>query len=179
MKATNSPLQIIDFALTRMDFHTITPADASSDHLDMAALFNEYEVDIDFGIEMKQFIAVRVIAKINYGSKKLPGYSICAEAGTFYRFGDDIALTDQQRAEIEGFSTIYIGLNVLRGLISGFTANAPFGRYILPSINLNELIAAKRKELQLGNEKLETKNIEKKRIKKNVTKPKQPAGKSK
>lgn len=45
---------------------------------------------------------------------------------------------------VEGYSSVYMALNSLRTLVSGFTANAPFGRYILPSIDLNDLIRKKR-----------------------------------
>lgn len=169
MKPSNSPLQILDFALTKMDFNTILPSSTGRRDLDIPELFNDYPVDVDFFIESKKILAVRVIAKVNYGPKKLPGYSFYAEAGTFFYFDETIKLTKEQRGEIEGFSSIYIGLNVLRGLISSFTANAPFGRYILPSINLNELIATKQKEMQVEDIKTKTKPVSKKTTK--LTKP--------
>jgi preprotein translocase subunit SecB len=43
------------------------------------------------------------------------------------------------------FSAVSIALNSLRGFISSLTANAPFGRYILPSIDVNDLFRQKAK----------------------------------
>ncbi len=142
MKANASPLSILDFAITKMDFNILPPPKGNEADIDMG----NYEIDIDFGIQIKDFIQVYISAKINT-EEQLPGYRLFAEAGCFFKFNDGVKLSDQQKAEIEGYSTVYIALNSLRGLISSFTANAPFGRYILPSIDLNDLIAKKRDSL--------------------------------
>jgi hypothetical protein len=141
MKASLSPLSILDFGMTVLDFKTIPPEKSGDD---TPAYFHDYEIDIDFGIQVGKHIHVYIIAKVNYGEQTLPGYSFCAQAGCFFEFNEKTQLTASQKADLEGFSTIYIALNSLRGLISSFTANAPFGRYILPSIDLNDLIAKKR-----------------------------------
>jgi hypothetical protein len=164
MKASLSPLSILDFGLTSMDFKTIAPVKSE---LDVNAYFHDYEIDIDFGIHIEKYINVYIVARVNYGEKKLPGYSFCAEAGCFFQFTETAGLSKAQKADLEGFSTIYIALNSLRGLISSFTANAPFGRYILPSIDLNDLIAKKRMNISDNN-----------KIKTNETKIKKPVKKS-
>lgn len=146
MKATISPLSIVDFAITSMDFRMQAPAKAETDVQEM---FGRYEIDIDFSIMKKDIIIVSISANINM-EKELPGYSIAAEAGCFFKFDEAVKLSESDRASLEGFSTIYIALNSLRGLISNFTANAPFGRYILPSVDLNALIGQKMK-LQADN----------------------------
>jgi preprotein translocase subunit SecB len=141
MKPTASPLAIIDFAITRMDFKISAP----DDDTEISELFSRYDIDIDFGVRKDETIQVWVRAKIN-ANEELKGYSIDAEAGCFFSFDDKSDLPAQHRETLEGFSAIYIGLNSLRGLISSFTANAPFGRYILPSLDLNELIEQKKKQ---------------------------------
>jgi preprotein translocase subunit SecB len=151
MKASPSPLSILDFAITKMEFSVIPP---KKQELDLNVVFGQYEVDIDFAIKKGDFIRVMITATINSGPNKLPGYSICAEAGCFFKFEGKDKLTPEQKSEIEGYSTIYIGLNALRGLVSGFTANAPFGRYILPSIDLNQLIRTK--AVQQAQEEMKT-----------------------
>jgi len=162
MKANLSPLSIVDFGITSMDLKTIHPEDPENDPTDY---FYDYEIDIDFGIQVGKFINVYIIAKVNYGEETLPGYSFCAQAGCFFQFNGKTELTASQKAELEGFSTIYIALNSLRGLISSFTANAPYGRYILPSIDLNDLIAKKRMSISKTDKiKPNEKNIFKKLI---------------
>jgi preprotein translocase subunit SecB len=154
MKPNPSPLAIVDFAITRMDFRISSP----DDDTDISELFSRYDIDIDFGVRKDETIQVWVRAKIN-ADEELKGYSIDAEAGCFFSFDDNSNLPAQNRETLEGFSAIYIGLNSLRGLISSFTANAPFGRYILPSLDLNELIEQKKKQQQ-------EKTVKKKLVKK-------------
>ena len=168
MLASSSPLTILDYAITKMDFSLVP---FSKQVEDVHEVFSSYEIDIDFDIYVnKAFIRVTMSAKINQGKIKKEGYSICAEAGCFFKFDEKTSkmLTDQQRHEIEGFSTVYMTLNALRGLVSNFTANAPFGRYLLPSIDLNKLIAEKRNQVAVqqtqtdNNKTTKTKPVKKK-----------------
>jgi hypothetical protein len=160
MKANLSPLSIVDFGITTMDFKMIPPENPEDDP---TGWFHDYEIDIDFGINLGKYINVYITARVNYGEQTLPGYSFCAQAGCFFQFNERTELTIAQKAELEGFSTIYIALNSLRGLVSSFTANAPFGRYILPSIDLNDLIAKKRMSISKTNKiKINEKTIVKK-----------------
>ena len=99
-------------------------------------------------------------AKVNWDESKLPGYSINAEATCIFDFNKEFEITAEAKNSIEGFSTIYIALNTLRGFISQITANAPWGRYILPSIDLNDLIEKKKIEIENNHPKKE--NVKKK-----------------
>ena len=160
MKPQASPLQILDFAITQLEFHLVPPEDVNEDP---TQYFRRYDLDIDFGISTDDFIKAYIKAEINLDDK-LPGYSILAEAACIFQFDQNTGLPEDVRKSMEGFSTIYIALNSLRGLISNFTANAPFGRYILPSIDLNDLIE-KKKEANI------------KKVSKKTTGPKRVAAK--
>jgi hypothetical protein len=144
MLASSSPLTIVDYAITKMDFGLV-PIPPNTE--DIFSHFNQYDVEIDFDIFINKVIRVSISAKINQGKVKKPGYSICAEAGCFFQFDEKMSktLSESQRSEIESFSTVYMALNTIRGLISSFTSNAPYGRYILPSIDLNKLISEKKR----------------------------------
>lgn len=159
MKPNPSPLAIVDFAITRMDFRIMSP----DDDADISELFSSYNIDIDFGVRKDELIQVWVRAKIN-ADEEMKGYSIDAEAGCFFSYDESKDLQAQNRATLEGFSTIYIGLNSLRGLISSFTANAPFGRYILPSIDLNDLIEQKKRQQEEAKDRKPV--VKKKQVKK-------------
>lgn len=139
MKPQSSPLQILDFALTALEFKMIPP---DSKQVDMIQYFRDYELDIDFTLSNDHFLNVYIKAEVNKDGK-FPGYSMIVEAACIFKF-DAGDLEESIQLQLEGFSTIYIALNSLRGLISNFTANAPFGRYILPSIDLNDLIEKKK-----------------------------------
>lgn len=140
MKPIASPLRILDFAITMMDFGLVF----ADRELSLSAEFERYEVDIDFDMIKEGDLRVFIRASVNQGPKKLAGYTLKAEAVCLFELDGKRKLKESEQSSIEGFSTIYIALNSLRGLISNFTANAPFGRYILPSIDLNDLIEKKR-----------------------------------
>lgn len=145
MKPKASPLTILDFAILNLEFNFIQPQ--MDPGFDVKKNFDEYEIDIDFGINRNEVIQVTITAEINRGKNKTPGYSIFAQAGCIFAFDEKSEISNEARNNIEGFSTIYIGLNTLRGFISQITANAPLGRYILPSIDLNDLILQKKNQV--------------------------------
>lgn len=151
MKPKLSPLQILDFAITELEFKLVLP----SEQVDLAQCFRDYELAIDFGLTKNDFLKVFIRAEINR-DEKLPGYSILAEATCIFRCDAD-QLEESVQQQLEGFSTIYIALNSLRGLISSFTSNGPFGRYILPSIDLNDLIEKKKAEARKKKRKAQAK----------------------
>ncbi len=161
MKPIASPLNIIDFAIMNLEFNFIQPEGKNGENFQKH--FDEYDLNIDFGIHGNDMIQVFIKAEINRGEKRLPGYSILAEAACIYQFDKAIKISQEAKANMEGFSTIYIALNVLRGFISQLTANAALGRYILPSVDLNDLIAKKKDQLSNENKKVITK---KKKVKK-------------
>lgn len=163
MKPIASPLQILDFAVTSFEFDLVG---ANEPDVDPTQFFYSYPLSIDFGIVRNDLIKVFIKAEVNRLEEKLPGYSLVAEVACFYRFDEGIELSKDIKESLEGFSTIYIALNSLRGIITNFTANAPFGRYILPSIDLNDLI--KNKQAAIREEKksaTKTKNVKTKKVK--------------
>lgn len=143
MKANLSPLNIIDIAVLNFEYSFIH----TEKEIDLKRNFDNYELDIDFSLSSNGFIQVFIKSEINRGSKKMPGYSILAEIVCVFEFNKEIKITPEEKNSIEGFSTIYIALNSLRGIISQFTGNAPLGKYILPSIDLNKLIGQKKELL--------------------------------
>lgn len=151
MKPKRSPLQILDFALTGLEFKMIPP---ENEEVDIVRCFSGYELDIDFRFSIDDFLKVYMNAAVNR-DEKLPGYSMMVEVACIFKFDDGGLEKDVQR-QMEGFPTLYITLNTLRGLISNFTANAPFGRYILPSIDLNDLIEKKKKVNNANNKKTQS-----------------------
>jgi len=147
MKPVPSVLKILDFAVTKMDFEFVT-SKAAGIKIKGFPDFDNYEIDLDFNVFKEDYLQVVMSVDINNIEKPLPGYRISARVATVFEFGDISALTADQKKSIEGFSTVYMALNNLRGIISGFTANAPFGRYTLPSIDLNDLIKRKQQTVK-------------------------------
>ena len=155
MKPIASPLNVIDLAVINFEFNFIQPVE--KEEFDIRKHFAEYSLDIDFGIHSNEIIQVFIKAEINRGVEKQPGYSIMAVAACIFEFNKNIEITKEAQNSIEGFSTIYIALNALRGFISQITSNAPMGRYILPSVDLNDLIAQKKSDFLKNNKSRLTK----------------------
>ncbi len=159
MKPVPSVLKILDFAVTKMDFEIIPPAGGKNKNA--LPSFDDYELNLDFSVFVEEVLQIVMHVDINNADateKTLPGYSLSATVTTLFKFRDTSSITPEQKKSIEDFSMVYMALNNLRGVISGFTANAPFGRYTLPSVDLNDLIKRKREESsQVAPEKIKAK----------------------
>ena len=152
MKPIPSPLKLIDFAVLRMDYDFFPP----DENTHPQQYFARYELDLDFDVVKNDILHIIMSVDINVNDSPLPGYKISAKVASLFKLEDSPNMTTEQRNSIEGFSTIYIALNNLRGIISSFTSSGPFGRYILPSIDLNDLIQKKRKSVKKeSNEEIE------------------------
>jgi preprotein translocase subunit SecB len=156
MKPISSPLKLLDFAIMRMEFEFIPNPEA----VNTEKVFETYELDLDFDVFKNDIMQIVMTVDINTGSTPKPGYKISAEVVSLFKMDTSAVLTEGEKENLEGFSTLYIALNNLRGVISSFTAHAPFGRYILPSIDLNDLIQKKKKTVQEEEEFEEVKKAE-------------------
>lgn len=170
MKPVHSVLKIIDFSVLQMHFELIAPDDLD-EMLNPATYFGRYELDLDFSGSENEYFQITMSVDINNVANPLPGYKISAKVATLFQFGDTSSISADEKNSMEGFSTVYMALNNLRGIISAFTANAPFGRYTLPSIDLNDLIQKKRQLIKgpsTGGKRLKKENLKphKKKIKK-------------
>ncbi len=140
MKPQLSPLELIDFAILSSTFKFIQPAA----DVDIRQLVNTYQIDIDFAINHQpEDTKVFIKASINRGESRLAGYSIFAEGVAIFNLAESKKLSDADKQSLLGYSSVSIAINSLRGFISSLTANAPFGRYILPSVDMNDLFKQK------------------------------------
>jgi hypothetical protein len=166
MKPVASILKIVDFSIMQLHFDFVMSKDAN-DRKNPITYFKDYEIDLDFSVHEDRYFQIIMAVEINNIEKPLPGYKLSAKVATLFQFGDTSSITPDQKKSIEGFSTVYIALNNLRGIISGFTANAPFGRYTLPSIDLNDLIMKKKFAIE---EVMEEKTVQIKKHTKKIKK---------
>lgn len=142
MKPKLSPLRLIDFAVINSSFHFTGLGD---NQVELSDLYNEYSIDIDFAFieDEDPFHKAYVKAEVNFEETKLPGYSIFAEGVAIFSVIDGDALSPEDKNSLLQYSAVSIALNSLRGFIATLTANAPFGRYVLPSIDVNDLFKQK------------------------------------
>lgn len=157
MKAQLSPLVLLDFAILNCNFKFITPASEEN----IQKLVASYELDIDFALPEQEDKITRSFIKVsvNQGKVILPGYSIFAEGVAFFKLLPEANLSKEDKDNLLQYSAVSIALNSLRGFISSLTANAPHGRYILPSIDVNALFKEKTKTAGTEKTVLENKKI--------------------
>lgn len=140
MKAHFSPLTLVDFVITNNIFKFIPPTEESN----MKEIAASYEIDIDFAI-LNDTENTRVFIKIgiNNSVDVKPGYSIFSEGVGVFQLSKDANLSEEDKQSLLQYSAVSIAVNSLRGFVSTLTANAPFGRYVLPSIDVNNLFHQK------------------------------------
>lgn len=140
MKPQLSPLVLNDFAIINCNFKFTAPPDKT----DIRKIVEEYALDIDSAI-VKDKDNTRIFIKtaINQGDNNLPGYSIFAEGVAIFELISTNSLSEEDKKSLLQYSAVSIAINSLRGFISSLTSNAPFGKYILPSIDVNNLFQQK------------------------------------
>lgn len=143
MLVKKSPLILKNFLLLRQTIEFIPPT--SKDTVNVQELTDSYPIDIDFVIQDMQKPLYQLFVKIevNVSNQKLPGYSIFSEGAGVFEFDESIVNTDKEKGNFLYFSGIPICINSLRSIISNVTSHGPFGKYTLPSIDVNELLKDK------------------------------------
>ena len=144
MKAKFSPLQLLDFKLLESHFEFLVPEESE---IDIKELFQSYSVDIDFGIrnnEEAQEIQLFTMIQVNSGEEgSLPGYKIMVEGGGTFRIQNPDELEDNLKNNLTQFSTLNMMINNLRNIIYQITNLGPMGGYLLPPIDIMQLLRDK------------------------------------
>lgn len=147
MKIKPSQLELRDFSVINFQTKFIPPEEKT----DVRALFNQYEVDVNFAIKKTEnnFYNVFVKAIINSDKTKdqLPGYEILTECvGIFEMIENDLSEKDIQSLVTN--SSLVMTLNFLRIHLADVTSHFPLGRYFLPSIDMKDLLEQKQKLIE-------------------------------
>lgn len=149
MKAKFSPLQLLDFKLLESHYEFIVPEEAGFNVKD---LFQSYSVDIDFGMgktDVEGEIQLFTKIEVNFGKKKsLPGYKLMVEGGGTFRIQDPENVDEGLRNNLSQFSTLNMMINNLRNIMYQITNLGPMGGYLLPPIDISQLLRDKAGELE-------------------------------
>lgn len=147
MKAKFSPLQLLDFKLLESHYEFIVPEE---DEVNVPDLFQSYPVDIDFGIgktEVEGEIQLFTKVEVNFTKKKpLPGYKLMVEGGGTFRIQDPENVEEGLRNNLSQFSTLNMMINNLRNIMYQITNLGPMGGYLLPPIDITQLLRDKARE---------------------------------
>ncbi|MFA6400283.1 MAG: hypothetical protein WCX31_01450 [Salinivirgaceae bacterium] len=147
MEAHKSPLILNNFLLLNLEYHFIQPQ-AEMD-INIPETTNQYFIDIDFAFQGMADELVQLFTKIgiNNNDNVLPGYQLFIEGVCAFSFDSKEELTEIDISNLLHLSGLNICINSLRNIIATITANGPFGKYTLPSINVNQLLADKQVQM--------------------------------
>ena len=133
-----SPLELRDFTIRDLEFHWQVPAPGSKGQERDFRVTYQVAVNstdpLDYRLEL-------VVADSQSPSEKVAGYSLKATIWGFFRFPDGL---DREKREyhirINGITMLYGTLRGALATIGGMLP--PNRRYVLPTINVFELIEA-------------------------------------
>lgn len=139
-----SPLQLLDFKLLEAHVEFVIPEESE---LDVKALFQSYEVDIDFGIgesDLEDEIQLFTMIQINNNAENpLSGYKIKVEGGGTFRIENPENLEEGLKNNLTQFTTLNMMINNLRNIVYQITKLGPMGGYLLPPIDITQLLRDK------------------------------------
>lgn len=142
MIVKESPLILNEFLLLNSSYEFIEPK--AENGIDINDVYKKYLVDIDYSIQGDENNAnIFVKVEVNNAEDKKCGYSLIFEGVGIFGFNEDSDLNKEEKGNLIFYSAISICISNLRAIIANITAYGPFGRYTLPSIDLNHLIASK------------------------------------
>jgi len=146
MIAQASPLVIHNFFVLQSKLRYV----ASPDEINRTAVMH-YPVDVDFTLKKVEG-GINLFTKVGYndGKEPLAGYSFFVEAVGVFSLQDEESLPEKTVHNLQYTSTLSLIINFLRGYLMDATSYLPLGPYILPAIDLNNLIKSKRGKTPSG-----------------------------
>src|SRR6056297_1941012 len=145
MKVAESNLELVEFVIINSNYKFIDPRK----EVNIGEIFSKYEIEMDFGKrdikteEDEHLFNVFVKVLINQSDQPQPGYQILAEGISVFRIKNPGQLDDKTLTNLKNISALSISINNLRNYITNMTAYGPFGKYIFPAVDVNQLIRQK------------------------------------
>lgn len=149
MKIPKSDLELIEFVIINSEYRFHEPKDDIE--INIRELFSDYELNIDFGTsepieDEDNIFNIFIKIDINNGKDPLPGYSIFCEGVGLFKIPNLKTLEDSVANNLLQISSLSISINSIRSYLMNITNYYPFGKFILPSIDMNQLISSKVQE---------------------------------
>lgn len=145
MKISKSKLGFVDFLVLHTEYAFVE----SKKRVEVKDVFNAYEVELDFGKKKEPLkngiirINIHIRIMINMEDNPQPGYKIAAAGVGLFELAADEEMDKKEAANLENISALSISINAMRNYIAQLTAHGPFGKFVLPAVNVNDLIKEK------------------------------------
>lgn len=146
MKFKNSDLEIENIYVIAFNLNSI-PVDAKNP----TAKLQKGNLDIDFEfLHEKKDAKFKIILSLSHNVKKpiIPGYSFSLVTEGIFNFNNFSSLSKVQIDRYLTESALPIIINFTRSFLMSSTSQFPFGKFILPSIDLTELLQDKKSEVK-------------------------------
>lgn len=144
MQVKKSPLILEEVFIIASNFISVPETEESTGAL------NDFEIDVDFDIYTndQDADARRVVVSIsgNDPDNPVPGYCFSIVAQGTFNYDKEEKIRKKDKDILLTHSAIPIVIGQIRSYISTLTALGPFGLYLLPSIDMNHLLATKNVE---------------------------------
>ena len=152
MKAKKSPLILNSFLLINHNYQFIQQEEVPFN----IEIMEQYPIEIDYVIQEANDGMYQLFTKIDINNidKPLPGYKLFIEGVCIFSFDKTNQISNSDKSALLHLSGISIGINSLRNVLSTITSNGPFGKYTLPSIDVNQLLEDKRQLENKQNKKV-------------------------
>jgi len=144
MEIKKSPLEIVNYGALNITFNSILCEEEAEINI------YQYPIEVDFGLTEIESDLKTLFIKVwsNFDKKPGPGYSFSVETATLFKIENAEELDGQTMNNLLTYSILGIAYSNLRGIINNISNTGPYGRYILPSVDLQDLVSKKQKEKQ-------------------------------
>lgn len=110
-------------------------------------ILNDFTIDIDFDIFTNETDteARRIVVSVqgNDQDNPVPGYCFSIVAQATYNYDKLVKVSKKDKDVLLTHSAIPMVIGQIRSYLSTLTAHGPFGIYLLPAIDMNDLIKQK------------------------------------
>lgn len=146
MRVEKSPLELKNFFILKTDWKFIP----SKKKLNIQEIYDKYVIDLEYFIKPAgpDLFNIFVTVSINQTDQQLPGCSIFIEGVGVFMLNKKEFLEENDCKHLINFSAVSIIINSIRTYILTLTTFSPMGKYTLPAIDMNNLLAEKVKSIQ-------------------------------
>ena len=144
MQVKKSPLILEEVFIIASNIISVPETEESTGAL------NEFEIDVDFDVYTNDSDSDshRVVISVSGNDQEnpSPGYCFSIVAQGSFNYDKDTKIKKKDKDILLTHSAIPIVIGQIRSYLSTLTALGPFGSYLLPSIDMNHLLASKNQD---------------------------------
>jgi preprotein translocase subunit SecB len=143
MRPKFSDLKFIDYILNETKFFSVVNENDDFETIRNKIQQRKFDIDFDIFINEENNDIFKIILKIDNFSKnkqKIFGYNFLIEITASFYLKNLQKLPTKKQTQYILFSALPMTISLARAELGHITANAVLGRYILPAIDINDLI---------------------------------------